>query len=87
MKRRDVLTAAGAMALTGCAAEVSECQSSGGGGERFNWKMVTSWPPNLPGLGTGAMKLAILGHAADPETKLDALARFAAAWPRMANSP
>ncbi len=58
MKRRDVLTAAGALALTGCASEVSECQSSAGGDKQFNWKMVTSWPPNLPGLGTGATKLA-----------------------------
>ncbi len=57
MKRRDVLTAAGALALTGCASKVSECQSSEAG-EQFNWKMVTSWPPNLPGLGTGATKLA-----------------------------
>jgi len=27
-------------------------------GARFAWKMVTTWPPNFPGLGTGANTLA-----------------------------
>ncbi len=60
MKRRDFVSglalAAGASA---CAAD-----SDDGGpavaatGESFEWNMVTSWPPGLPGLGTGADNLA-----------------------------
>ena len=57
MKRREILTGAGAMALAGCAAEQKACDSAGGG-ETFTWKMVTTWPPNFPGLGTGVVWLA-----------------------------
>jgi TRAP-type mannitol/chloroaromatic compound transport system substrate-binding protein len=60
MKRRDFV---GGLAL---AAGVTACgeQAAGPGdaGERsretFAWNMVTSWPPGLPGLGTGAVNLA-----------------------------
>ena len=57
MKRRDVLTGVGAMALAGCASEAPDCTNGAGGGDRFSWKMVTTWPPNFPGLGTGVLKL------------------------------
>jgi len=57
MKRRNVLTAAGALALAACAQEQQGCES-GEADARFSYKMVTSWPPNFPGVGTGVVKLA-----------------------------
>jgi len=57
MKRREVLAGAGALALAGCAAEQPEC-ASGDAGRSYTWKMVTTWPPNFPGLGTGVLRLA-----------------------------
>ena len=62
MKRRDFVgglaLAAGAAA---CAPAGKECSDAGeSGGEVFEWKMVTSWPPKLPGLGLGAENLAKL---------------------------
>jgi len=56
MKRRDMLTAAGALALSGCAAEQS-CNDSVAASESFEWKLVTTWPPNFPGMGTGVNRL------------------------------
>jgi TRAP-type mannitol/chloroaromatic compound transport system substrate-binding protein len=50
--------------LTGLAAAGAGCErtvtpvTEDRGGQRFNWKMVTTWPPNFPGLGTGANTLA-----------------------------
>ncbi len=56
MKRRDLLTAAGAVALSGCAAEqTADC--SEGNSESFDWKMVTTWPPGFPGMQTGVMRM------------------------------
>ena len=55
MKRREIL--AGALALSACSAETQNCASAGAG-EQFDWKMVTTWPPNFPALGTGVVKLA-----------------------------
>lgn len=57
MKRRDVLAGAGALALTGCAGEQQECKT-GDAGQTYSWKMVTTWPPNFPGVGTGVLRLA-----------------------------
>ncbi|MBT8443018.1 MAG: TRAP transporter substrate-binding protein [Gammaproteobacteria bacterium] len=57
MKRRDILAGAGALAVAGCAQQAEDC-GPGAAGERFAWKMVTTWPPNFPGLGTGAANLA-----------------------------
>ncbi|AEG32218.1 TRAP transporter substrate-binding protein [Thiomicrospira cyclica] len=59
--RRALLT--GAVAVT--ALGLSGCQSEADGvvidRERvFHWKMVTAWPKNFPGLGTGANELAQL---------------------------
>jgi TRAP-type mannitol/chloroaromatic compound transport system substrate-binding protein len=56
MKRRDVLAGAGALALSGCASDQS-CDSTAAGTESFEWKMVTTWPPNFPGMGTGVNRL------------------------------
>jgi len=57
MKRRDVLAGAGALAVAGCANQAEDCGPAGAA-ERLRWKMVTTWPPNFPGLGTGAANLA-----------------------------
>lgn len=63
MKRRELLQGAGLAAL---ATSLAACAPRGAGGdcaegdsERRHWKMVTSWPTNFPGLGTGA---ALLGE-------------------------
>ena len=60
MKRREFV---GGLAL---AAGVSACGEQAAGpadgaerfGESFSWNLVTSWPPGLPGLGTGVENLA-----------------------------
>ncbi|HJP38211.1 MAG: TRAP transporter substrate-binding protein [Gammaproteobacteria bacterium] len=57
MKRREILAGAGALALTGCAGEQQECDADTAG-RSYTWKMVTTWPPNFPGLGTGVLRLA-----------------------------
>lgn len=68
MKRRDLLTAAGvgaaALALAGCQKE-ADCAPSTEGGpvaekQNFEWKLVTSWPKNFPGLGMAPERLAKL---------------------------
>lgn len=62
MERRTFLRqsgalAAGAAVVTGCAP--SDCAPTAAGDEPVrNWKMVTSWPQNFPGLGSGAADLA-----------------------------
>ncbi len=56
MKRRELLAAGAAAAVAGCAGEQADC-GPGTFGERFNWKLVTTWPPNFPGLGTGVNRM------------------------------
>ncbi|MEA1988622.1 MAG: TRAP transporter substrate-binding protein [Pseudomonadota bacterium] len=65
MKRRDfigaIAGATAATALTACGKD--EAPMSAGSSEpqkTFEWKMVTTWPKNFPGLGTGANKIAEL---------------------------
>ena len=71
MKRREVLKGAGVSALLG--GSLSGCDSTEQAGtktvtstapvttqETIEWKMVTTWPKNFPGLGTGANYLAEL---------------------------
>lgn len=59
MKRRGMLTGLAALAGAGLVG----CQSNCDEGvtldreQVFHWKMVTSWPQNFPGLGTGANNL------------------------------
>ncbi len=69
MKRRDFIRraglgtlAAGSAALAGCGEEKAPKAVAGSSADRrsFEWKMVTSWPKNFPGLGTGAARLAEL---------------------------
>jgi len=70
MNRRDFIRkaglgalAAGSAAMAGCGDKESQAPADDGAGasaKTFEWKMVTSWPKNFPGLGTGAEHLARL---------------------------
>jgi len=58
MKRRDFLTKAGAGSLiAGSAFGISKIANAK---TEYKWKMVTTWPKNFPGLGTGANTVARL---------------------------
>ena len=57
MKRRDFIKGVGAgsvVASTGLVSTQAQAE------ETIHWKMVTTWPKNFPGLGTGANNLAKL---------------------------
>ncbi|HPF26974.1 MAG TPA: TRAP transporter substrate-binding protein, partial [Steroidobacteraceae bacterium] len=60
--RHFVRTAALAAATAGVAACARQspdgATASASSNQTFRWKMVTTWPPNFPGLGTGANRLA-----------------------------
>ncbi len=60
MKRRQVIGGlAAAAGLAACSSESSDCESGAATAtQRFEWSMVTSWPPGLPGLGAGAANFA-----------------------------
>ncbi|MGH8166708.1 MAG: TRAP transporter substrate-binding protein, partial [Woeseiaceae bacterium] len=60
MKRREFV--GGLVLAAGVTACAKEEAASGDGEDRFretfSWNLVTSWPPGLPGVGTGAENLA-----------------------------
>jgi TRAP-type mannitol/chloroaromatic compound transport system substrate-binding protein len=57
MKRRDFIKGAGAGAVAaGAALAAPGVQAKA----QYKWKMVTTWPKNFPGMGTGANHLARL---------------------------
>jgi TRAP-type mannitol/chloroaromatic compound transport system substrate-binding protein len=63
MDRRKFVKVAGVTAAASALAACSQNECADGGSpvvkaEQLNWKMVTSWPLNFPGLGTGANRLA-----------------------------
>jgi TRAP-type mannitol/chloroaromatic compound transport system substrate-binding protein len=59
LKRRELLGALGAsVGLAACGGRGAGGTAAGRSDEGFAWKMVTTWPPNFPGLGTGANTLA-----------------------------
>jgi len=64
MERRKILKTAAlataAVGLSACRNNTTDSDSSTPGTkqEKINWKMVTAWPKNFPGLGTGAQFLA-----------------------------
>lgn len=63
MKRRQLIQGAGLAAVAAGLAACGKPQGSAGTatGKAFKpmtWKLVTSWPTNFPGLGTGANQLA-----------------------------
>ncbi|MGB5426553.1 MAG: TRAP transporter substrate-binding protein [Gammaproteobacteria bacterium] len=67
MKRRNFLGTAGAGALltggllSGCGQEAKQAATGVASPQQtYSWKMVTTWPKNFPGLGTGANNLAKL---------------------------
>ncbi|MDZ7661370.1 TRAP transporter substrate-binding protein [Thiohalophilus sp.] len=60
MKRRDFLKSAGAGSLAAGSLLTGVETASAKGKTQFKWKMVTTWPKNFPGLGTGANNLAAL---------------------------
>lgn len=58
MKRRDFVTGlGGAAALSACTPGPETGTSRADPGRSFSWKLVTTWPPNFPGLGTGVTTL------------------------------
>ena len=52
MKRRDLILGAGAAGIAATSKLKAQTKKT------FKWKMVTTWPPNFPGLGTGAIRMA-----------------------------
>jgi TRAP-type mannitol/chloroaromatic compound transport system substrate-binding protein len=56
MKRRDFITKAGVSSLA--AGSLLTVSKQAHAKVKYNWKMVTSWPKNFPGLGTNANLLA-----------------------------
>ena len=58
MKRRQFIGAlSGAAAVSACQPQVAGPVGDSASNERFEWKLVTTWPPNFPGLGTGVNTL------------------------------
>ena len=57
MKRRDLMVAAGSAAALAACAPKPQAGATRNSDQRFHWKMVTSWPPNFPGLGTSVVRL------------------------------
>ena len=57
LERRRFLKGAGALGLAGTALAPGFAAPAIAQ-ERFDWRMVTAWPTNFPGLGTGAKRLA-----------------------------
>lgn len=66
MKRRDFLKKAGVGSLVvggvlaGCGKEEQKTTDTVASFKTVHWKMVTTWPKNFPGMGTGANMLAEL---------------------------
>ena len=56
MKRRDFFLKSALLASLGLASQKSVAAKN----PEYSWKMVTTWPKNFPGLGTGAENLANL---------------------------
>src|SRR5690554_6350097 len=57
MKRRDFFKKAGA-ATAGAAAATASLAAPAIAQGNIEWRMVTTWPKNFPGLGVGAQRLA-----------------------------
>ena len=64
MKRRAFIAGLAAAGVAGCTKQQQETGAAAKDERTFDWKMVTTWPPRFPGLGTGADDLAALIQAA-----------------------
>jgi TRAP-type mannitol/chloroaromatic compound transport system substrate-binding protein len=73
MKRRAFLYGGlGSVAACGPSGQVAVQQSSS---ETHRWRMVTSWPPNFPGFGTSADRLAErIGELSDGRIEIEVFA-------------
>ena len=59
MKRRDFISGlGGGAALAACTPQSEEGISGIQPEQEFSWRVVTTWPKNFPGLGTGANTMA-----------------------------
>jgi len=58
MKRRDFLKTTGTAAVAAAAASTMAAPAVWAKEKTYRWKMVTTWPPNLPVLQTGAVRFA-----------------------------
>jgi TRAP-type mannitol/chloroaromatic compound transport system substrate-binding protein len=69
--RRRAFVYGGLGALTACSQPVE--QSSGDlGSESHRWRMVTSWPPNFPGFGSSAQRVAQrIGELSDGRLQIE----------------
>ncbi len=64
MKRREFIGGAAAASVAACSRPQEARAPVAAGGEPIEWKMVTTWPKNFPGLGTSAANLArMIGEA------------------------
>jgi TRAP-type mannitol/chloroaromatic compound transport system substrate-binding protein len=73
MKRRDFVGGlALAAGVTACGQQQADCEAgSDRSVQTFEWNMVTSWPPRLPGLGVGAENVAErIGEASNGRLKI-----------------
>jgi TRAP-type mannitol/chloroaromatic compound transport system substrate-binding protein len=73
MKRRDFVGGlALAAGVTACGQRQTDCEAgTERAAETFEWNMVTSWPPGLPGLGVGANHIAErIGRASNGRLKV-----------------
>jgi TRAP-type mannitol/chloroaromatic compound transport system substrate-binding protein len=59
MKRRQFVSGlAAATGVAACSTDSTECVAGDAGSQQtFEWNLVTSWPPGLPGLGVGVENL------------------------------
>jgi TRAP-type mannitol/chloroaromatic compound transport system substrate-binding protein len=61
MQRRQVIKGLGlgaVAAVAGACAKEDKTAAKAEDKQTFEWRMATTWPPNFPGLGTGASELA-----------------------------
>ncbi len=72
IKRRDFVTRAAAAGATGAVAVGSTFPKPAIAQSTIKWRMVTTWPKNFPGLGTGANLLAkMIGEMSDGRLQVE----------------
>jgi TRAP-type mannitol/chloroaromatic compound transport system substrate-binding protein len=73
MKRRTLLY--GGLGALGACVPAEPARRSGPSTEQHNWRMVTSWPPNFPGFGSSARRLAQrIGDISDGRLSIEVFA-------------